>query len=558
MSEPPVVPRALSPESGSALPLEDLVRDALRGQRRGVVGVIGGAGFGKSTALRHLERRITGITFLDEPERIEALDRVVVYAARKALAASHLAVLKLGPWGRDECIEYLLARYRAMCASVMQRIDDFDVVCGIPELWCAVLEELAADETLPDVRAAIRRCAHRFTHHWPVRVLMDADIIAAALSEGRSLDVLNKRRVQPLVEELARLLDEPLALRLRRAPARAQPMAMSILHAAGESIEPGRAPNLRGAYLTGVRWPAADLRRSTLQEADLSEAGLENARLDKCTAGMACFDDADLRGASMERIVAGGARFRRADLAGIVARHAFLTACQLQAADLRDAVLATSDLREAKLRGARLDRCDLTGVDLRGAEIPGADFTDADLSGARLSRLDLRRARFGGAVFEAAHLAGCNLDGMELPSANFQAANLADASFTHAQMPGALLRGACLRGVRAGDVNWEGADLSGSDMRRMTFYMGSSRSGLVDSPIASEGSRTGFYTDDYEERHFKTPEEIRKANLRGADLRGAQIEDTDFYLVDLRDARYDRMQLEWFRRCRAILETPVL
>jgi hypothetical protein len=52
----------------------------------------------------------------------------------------------------------------------------------------------------------------------------------------------------------------------------------------------------------------------------------------------------------------------------------------------------------------------------------------------------------------------------------------------------------------------------------------------VGSPIACEGSRTGFYTDDFEEQTFKSPEEIRKANLCNADLRGAKLDGVDFYL----------------------------
>lgn len=55
---------------------------------------------------------------------------------------------------------------------------------------------------------------------------------------------------------------------------------------------------------------------------------------------------------------------------------------------------------------------------------------------------------------------------------------------------------------------------------------------------------------------FCSPEEIRKANLCGADLRGARLTGADFYLVDLRGAKYDADQLEHFRRRRAILEDP--
>ena len=62
-----------------------------------------------------------------------------------------------------------------------------------------------------------------------------------------------------------------------------------------------------------------------------------------------------------------------------------------------------------------------------------------------------------------------------------------------------------------------------------------------------------FRTDDFQDRDFKNPEEIRKANLCGADLRGALLEGVDFYLVDLRGALYDPEQEEHLRRSGAIL-----
>jgi uncharacterized protein YjbI with pentapeptide repeats len=107
------------------------------------------------------------------------------------------------------------------------------------------------------------------------------------------------------------------------------------------------------------------------------------------------------------------------------------------------------------------------------------------------------------------------------------------------------------------EIDWPDADLRDSDLRGTSFHFGSSRNGFVGSSIAREGSRTGFYTDDADDQVIKSAEEIRKANPRGADLRGAEIEGVDFYLVDLCNAKYTQAQAEYFRRYRAILESPV-
>lgn len=67
------------------------------------------------------------------------------------------------------------------------------------------------------------------------------------------------------------------------------------------------------------------------------------------------------------------------------------------------------------------------------------------------------------------------------------------------------------------------------------------------------GSRTGLYTGDYADLHFRAPEEVRKAGLRDTDLRGANLAEADLYLVDLRGARLDPEQRAHAARCRAIL-----
>jgi uncharacterized protein YjbI with pentapeptide repeats len=152
---------------------------------------------------------------------------------------------------------------------------------------------------------------------------------------------------------------------------------------------------------------------------------------------------------------------------------------------------------------------------------------------------------------------GCDLEYAQLPGADFSGANLHSALLTGSWIPEGRFEDACLAKAGLAAVNWEGADLRNADLTDASFHAGSSRSGMIFSPIPCEGSKTGFYTDDDAEQYFKAPEEIRKANLRGADLRGAKVSRVDFYLVDLRDALFDPEQEKHFRRCRAILEARV-
>ena len=108
------------------------------------------------------------------------------------------------------------------------------------------------------------------------------------------------------------------------------------------------------------------------------------------------------------------------------------------------------------------------------------------------------------------------------------------------------------------EIRWEYCDLREADLRGCTFHMGSTRSGIVNSPYPSHGTRTGFYTDDYNDQHFQAPELIRKACLYGCDLRGANIHGVDFYLVDLRAAKFDDSQREQLISTGAILDDDVI
>ena len=183
----------ISPETGEAIRLDDEIGPMIEEGRRGIVVILGGPGSGKTTALRHIHailppwarRRVQLLEVLDladiaaaGPDAlvILALDSLRVakpgyenvflgYANHEFAALDYLlsprrpSVYRLARWDQDDAIEYLLATDREACASVMGRLGragDFDFLGGIPELCSVVLDRMARDETIGDVRTALR------------------------------------------------------------------------------------------------------------------------------------------------------------------------------------------------------------------------------------------------------------------------------------------------------------------------------------------------------------------------------------------------------------------
>jgi uncharacterized protein YjbI with pentapeptide repeats/energy-coupling factor transporter ATP-binding protein EcfA2 len=613
-----VKPRVIAAETGEALPLEDLIGPILASAESGAIRISGRSGSGKTTALAHLSGLVPphlNVSFLENPHPralVSAVGRgwAVFTSDNASLRSAEQVDLRLAPWGNDEWIEYLLATDHRLCASVMARLElakaEATRLDGIPELWRLVLDRMVANPSLagprcvlkselaallpePELRGDIETACFlavskkgadsvryirnvrprladewllRLIRHRPVQLLLAADSIVHAIKNRADREALSIRLPRDLVHEAASRIAEDaeavdrLHSLIARGDRKLHPMVASLLHASHDGWIPDRPPpRLAGAYLENASWPDIDLAGADMVDVDLSGADLQRSRLDS-----AIFEGANLTGANLYASSMQSAKFDRADLsraslANVRARECRFSSAQLVAANLAGADLERANFVGADLSQAQLIAASLVEVDLRSAKLEASDFSRANLSGAEMSGLTLGGAQFAGACFRGARLSRCNLEGMHMPGASFEGADLRHALLTGSQMHGANFRGALLRGTGLAEIDWEGADLRGADLREATFHLGSCRSGLVGSPIASEGSRTGFYTDDWNEQDFKSPEEIRKANLCGADLRGARIENVDFYLVDLRGALLGPEQVVHIRRCGAILET---
>lgn len=598
----PVRPRIVRPGSALPLLLEDEVRDLLDAGAPVHVELVGPQGSGKTTALRHLAATFEGhpgLRLVDGECVVQSGSGTVTVTAR-CRASKHIVTYRLQPWQQDDVIEYLLARHPADIARVLavwQTGPPHDLQRS-PGVCRTVLDRIAADPTISCPRAALA-------------IWLPAEL-GAQLDDAVRFAVRTEsagaRGMLPLAFALAPhshllqlatvrgVLAADYALQVATSQPRWRPIAMRWSTSTRDAIT--QALRSSGELLAALERVAAQARvrhksfvfsalalhaegyrppralRGRMMHAWLAKCDLRGHRI-RADLSAATLDAADLRAAQFVRTRLTNASMRRADASGasfstILAHGLVAPGITAIGSSWWRVSLPKADLRDADLGRARLTRCELEGADLAGAslrgaqlqhstltstELRGADLTDTNLTGARLDRIDLRDVTgFANVTIDGARLGRCQLEGLAAPGLSAAATRFVDSHLTGTRWPDADLRAASFSGCGLAEVDWQGADLRDADLRQSTFHLGNSRSGLVDSPTASEGSRTGFYTDESLEDRFQSPEEVRKANLRDCDLRGANLTGVDFYLVDLRGAKLDPAQRDWLRRCRAILD----
>ena len=610
-----VSPRVHVAGGGAAQPLDRLINELLAKHAHGAVLLTGTAGGGKTTALAHLRAVLSPdapVAFLDEPSA-EAIptfrDSLGLVASRQELAGNWFLRLELVPWILDDWIEYCSARRRDTCAAVLWRLStdpNKSLLKGNPQLWRVALDRMAADEELPTAVAALREhidgvfprgkprdaaavmCAYalvdekqplrhsqlpgelsdyarKLLRHRAVRVILAADFLGQNIAAGAT-GVLQDFAANPLPHELmhetaAVVRAEPSSKQrlegmLNSSRRATDALAASLLLAADANWRPGdgRGLKLIRAHLPHAKWAAVELRGADLMFANFSGADLAAANLRRANVSGASFSGCKLAAANLHQLKAHGADFSDADLQRVAATGVDFSDADLTGADLRDADLSMSKLFRASFKSAVLNNADLEKAELCRNDFEDAELIGVNFDGAKLENVRLCAAANVSAVsFHGAKLLKCELDGLRLAGCDFRSADLTGSYLTGSFIPRGDFQNAILRDTGLAESDWEEADLRNADLRGATFHMGSSRSGLVGSIIPCEGSKTGFYTDDYLDQDFKAPEEIRKANLRGADLRGANVEDVDFYLVDLRDVKCSDEQRVHFARCGAIL-----
>lgn len=292
---------------------------------------------------------------------------------------------------------------------------------------------------------------------------------------------------------------------------------------------------LRFANFRSAKLPKAFLKDADLTGADLRGADLGQARLSGAILTGALFDDdtiIDPKWRTVSEILTHPKLGR--DLAGTD-----LSDANLQAADLRSANLQDVDFSKARLEHARLEGANLIGANLYRAELANAHF-DSDTK-IEKKWLAVWEAQTSGQLkgdWSGQELKGIHIEASHLNRVGFQGADLSDARFSQSHLIGSDFRNANLTGARFNHANAQGTRFTGATLENASFD-GADLVGadFQNANLSQANLGTGLCSDCVD---FSQPADLRTANLQGANLTLTSLRE-----VDLRGANLTGAILDW-------------
>lgn len=262
---------------------------------------------------------------------------------------------------------------------------------------------------------------------------------------------------------------------------------------------------LDGADLKGASLISATIERTSMIQIRLDNAVLEYCKVTEC----------DLRKASLENVKAQYAEFQNVQLQAIQAQNAnfvdahFDALCNLEGADLQQAVMERVKLNGVSLVGAQMQFANLRNAEMEKAIVEGAQMQFADLTGAVANGLKASGVNLTGAALKQLEAQGADfrkavLQDVEAQGADFQKAIMEEANLLGAKFTDAILKEVELRKAKVNlHTDFSGADIEG--------VKGADE--LIQQVIQDDGTVV--------ENQIQLKEQIRKAELvKDAQSRG--------------------------------------
>lgn len=287
------------------------------------------------------------------------------------------------------------------------------------------------------------------------------------------------------------------------------------IYAAGNSLS-GR--NLSEADLSGLDLRGINLRKAMLQKTIFRGCNLDGADLGEALAGEADFSGASLRETQMAKGIFQKAKFAGANLSG---------------SDLKQALLNDADLAGADLSGATLDKALLENANMVKARCPDANaatgyFFSADLTGADLSGADLEKAVFLKAKLDEAKLKGSRMRSAFLIESKGDNIDFSGADMFNSRMvKESAFPNADFTKVKASKACWMNSDLSTGDFRGSEMEM----------CLIQECDLNGSNLSGIKARQARfTKSDLSGADMRGINLFTGSLRKSKLVKTDLREA----------------------
>ncbi len=226
------------------------------------------------------------------------------------------------------------------------------------------------------------------------------------------------------------------------------------------------------------------------------------------------------------------ADLNEANLDGTDLRNANIERANLQSAKLNHSRLDNACIRDSNFAHAELNKANLTNTDLQNA-----NFCEAKMTSTILSEADLLGANFQNVQLDHAYLTGCNLikanfDGANLGHADLREANLSNATLIGAQlirikMEKSIIRDAKLDYTTTIQVaDFTEADLTNSTLDGIQLSQNNFAKSICEQVSFTCCNLTEVNFDGANLRYANLAEaNLYGANLLGADLTGANLDD---------------------------------
>lgn len=323
-----------------------------------------------------------------------------------------------------------------------------------------------------------------------------------------------------------------------------------------ESILDDRIKNMIKDGFMEEKLPNINLSCSIIKDNDFSCSILNNANFSRAILTDSCFHDAELSNSNMVGADLSRADLQRANLCGADLSRANLTKACLDYSNVEYANLHYALLHKASLEGGSFHKSNFNRADLSDAEMTDGHFRYADFSESNFTRT-IARADFHKATFSSTRFVGTDLSRADLSGANFRNATFFKVDLSRANLCGADLSEAVLTEVVLEYAYYdtftiwpEGFDINIPDL----IYIGNG--------VDFEGKEVCVHIDkaDLSNANLKNTKlsgKFEYANLRGSDLRGANLSEASFRILDLQETLMDEEFLQHLE-CRHMLVKTII